>query len=316
MIRTCEGVSRCHPDKVCDQISDYILDRFLEQDPLSRVAIEVMGSHGLITVCGEVTTTGFVDINKAVNHVLKDVGYIKDKEHYGIVNNIVSQSPEIARGVDLGGAGDQGIMYGYATAETSQLLPLPYVKAMELLEPYQDRDAKSQVTMDGEEIKQIVLSVSGTSITPELPNLLFNPAGDWNLCGFDADTGLTGRKLGVDTYGGLAPHGGGAFSGKDPSKTDRSAAYMARYIAKQILKKKGAKTVQIALAYAIGVAEPVMATVTVDGIQLPNGMGLLLGWGYDLRPNAIIERLDLRKPIYYKTAQKGHFTDSSFPWER
>src|SRR3990167_6771239 len=267
MQQTVEFVSRCHPDKVCDQIADYLLDRFLEQDPMSRVALEVMGSHGLITVCGEVTTTGYVDIQAGVQQVLKDIGYIRNSEHYGVVSNIVSQSPDLARGVDLGGAGDQGIMYGYATRATAQFLPLGYMRAHDLLTPYQDRDAKSQVTMDDGEITAIVLSVSGEEqpvyYTTDKVKMYINPAGPWKLCGFDADTGLTGRKLGVDTYGGLAPHGGGAFSGKDPSKTDRSAAYMARYVAKQFLNTyEELSEVTVSVAYAIGVAEPVMLQVS------------------------------------------------------
>lgn len=323
MIRTAEFVSRAHPDKVCDQIADYLLDRFLEQDPMSRVAIEVMGSHGMITVCGEVTTKGWVDVPEAVKFVLRDVGYLKNGEHYGIVSNIVAQSPEISRGVDTGGAGDQGIMYGYATKKTVSRLPEEYAWAREFLAPYQDRDAKCQVTMEDDILRTLVMSVSGTNnleieskldwINPAA-RLIVNPAGNWDLCGFDADTGLTGRKLGVDTYGGLAAHGGGAFSGKDPSKVDRSAAYMARYVAKWMLDKYDLSEVQIGLAYAIGVAEPVMIEVMANGIDSSIGKQTVESY-FDFRPEAIIERFDLRRPIYYKTAQQGHFTDPTFPWE-
>ncbi len=322
MIRTCEFVSRCHPDKVCDQIADYLLDRYLDIDPQSRCAIEVMGGHGLITITGEVTSRARFsnpEMNGFVDFVMNDVGYALPNE---VRFNIAQQSPEIARGVDKGGAGDQGIMYGYATRETPEMLPLPYKVARQLLNDYQDRDAKSQVTMNHLALSSIVLSVANTHLDKKIEgygsrvtDFYINPAGDWDMSGFDADTGLTGRKLGVDTYGGLAPHGGGAFSGKDATKVDRSAAYMARYVAKKLLKENDkAQDCLVSVAYAIGVAEPLMLTVSFDG-KAQTRSALLLK-PYDFRPQAIIERLDLQQPIYYKTAGMGHFTDPSFPWEQ
>jgi S-adenosylmethionine synthetase len=331
MIKTAEFVSRCHPDKVCDQIADYLLDRFLEQDAKSRVAIEVMGGHNKIFITGEVTSHAEyteAELDEFVQFVLKDVGYPVIPVNF----NIAKQSPEIARGVDTGGAGDQGIMYGYATTETPELLPLPYMIAKRLLDPYQDRDAKSQVTMDDNNCKIIVASISGkdfdtASFAQKLKidglqdaQLLLNPAGPWEVAGFDADTGLTGRKLGVDTYAGLAPHGGGAFSGKDPTKVDRSAAYMARYIAKWLIGKYGFTEASVGLAYAIGVAEPVMLTAEASGQEFPDLQGKELAEvirdNFNLTPRGIIEFLDLQKPIYYETAKFGHFTNPNFPWEK
>lgn len=311
-LRTAESVSPKHPDKICDQISDAILDAYLLRDPDSRVAVDVAGGHGKVFVTGEVTSkSSKVDISKIVKRLVGEVE---------LIENISSQSPDIARGVDIGGAGDQGIMVGYATNETPELLPLEYVLARRLNQylykkwPY---DGKTQITtMDGKIIsivasfqhakqKELMLSVKNWLNTEELAtydniNFYINPAGDWQIGGFDADSGLTGRKLVVDNYGPRIPIGGGAFSGKDPSKVDRSAAYMARKIAIDYLKKLNAKEVYVYLAYAIGHDQPLEATVIVDGKQSQIN-------GYDLSPNGIIKLLDLKRPIYEEKARNGHF---------
>lgn len=323
--RTAEFVSPGHPDKICDILSDYILDLYLAKDPNARVAAEVMGGHGELYVCGEITSTAKIDIVKKLRQKLG--GNIR------IHSNIVQQSPEIARGVDDGGAGDQGVMVGYACAENSQLLPTEYLLARSLCQalysgyPY---DGKTQITVELEydqngkfiqaSIRHIVISwqkVSGQQLAGELTiwlnNLLppnvkvagdlkvsINPAGDWDLGGFDADTGLTGRKIVIDNYGPRVPVGGGAFSGKDPSKVDRSAAYMARKVAKDYLSKRKANEVYVYIAYALGEAQPVDATVVVDGEaeQIT---------GYDLTPQGIIKELNLLEPNYEHRAKWGHF---------
>jgi len=318
-MRTAESVSPMHPDKICDRISDAILDACLEQDKNSRVAIETMGGHGIITITGELTTTAYVDIRSIVIAMLGD--------KYGVQINVVKQSPEISSGVDTGGAGDQGIMIGYATSETKEQLPLEVVLARSLnqfiykLHPY---DGKTQITLDDNgKIDTAVASWQNVS-TAELNELVrswgsdkpvkaktvirSNPAGDWNIGGFEADTGLTGRKLAVDNYGPTVPLGGGCFSGKDPSKVDRSAAYMARRIAVDYLEGRRAKEVFVRLAYAIGYDQPVEATVIIDGASEPVG-------GYDLSPNGIIDFLNLRTPIYTKTAEYGHF-GNNFVWDK
>lgn len=313
--RTAESVSPKHPDKICDQISDAILDAYLAQDANARVAIDVAGGHGQVFVTGEVTSTCHVDIAPIVMRLAGDVT---------LITNIAQQSPEIAQGVDIGGAGDQGIMVGYATDETSELLPLEIVLSRQLNQhiyetwPY---DGKTQVTLDGNAVVSIVASFQHAP-REELQavvgrwaqdrgfadaTLHINPAGDWNMGGFDADAGLTGRKLAVDNYGPRVPLGGGAFSGKDPSKVDRSAAYAARKIAVDYLRARNAHEVMVRIAYAIGVAEPLEATVIVDGEAEAVE-------GYDLTPQGIIEMLDLRRPIYEKTAQYGHF-GHGFDWE-
>lgn len=320
-LRTAESVSPRHPDKLCDRISDAILDAHLAEDPGARVAVDVAGGHGKIFVTGEVTSRAkHVDVAAIVQRI---VGEIE------LIENIAKQSPEIAQGVDTGGAGDQGIMVGYATRETPELLPLEVVLARSLNQHLYERwpfDGKTQVTVRGEEIVSIVASfqhaphdeleaavkkwASGYFVKyrNSNPTLHINPAGDWEIGGFDADAGLTGRKLAVDNYGPRIPVGGGAFSGKDPSKVDRSAAYAARRIAVDYLRQRpNAQEVFVRLAYAIGVAEPVEATVLVDSIAEPIRE-------YDLTPHGIITALDLQKPIYEQTAQYGHF-GHGFQWE-
>lgn len=317
--RTAESVSPKHPDKLCDRISDAILDAYLAQDPYSRVAAETCGGHGVVFVTGEITSKGDVDIEKIVHDIAGPEVEVHTK--------IVKQSPEIAQGVDTGGAGDQGIMIGYATDETPELLPLEVVLSRHLNQfiyeeyPY---DGKTQVTLNPDgEVESIVASFQNVSkedlekkvrdfiaekgLTGKL-ELHINPAGDWNQGGFDADTGLTGRKLIVDNYGPRVAIGGGCFSGKDATKVDRSAAYMARRIAVDYLKKRGAHEVLVRLAYAIGYAEPLEKTVIIDG--KPEEIE-----GYDLTPNGIIEYLNLRRPIYAKTAEYGHF-GNGFDWDK
>ena len=313
-MRTAESVSPMHPDKTCDRISDAILDACLEQDQESRVAVETMGGHGIITITGELTTNAYIDIRSIVRDIVGD--------KYGVQVNIVKQSHEISRGVDVGGAGDQGIMVGYATSETKEYIPIEVKLSRNLCEyiyqkyPY---DGKTQVTInDNNELVSVVVSFQNVAgdILRHLVREFFgqgdyaihaNPAGDWNIGGFEADTGLTGRKLAVDNYGTRIPVGGGAFSGKDPSKVDRSAAYMARKIAVDLIKERGAREVYVWLAYAIGYSQPVEATAIIDGQRE-------LVAGYDLTPNGIISYLDLKRPIYSKTAEFGHF-GHEFNWE-
>jgi len=318
--RTAESVSPKHPDKICDQISDAILDAYLAQDPNSRVAIDVAGGHGIVFVTGEVTSQAKnIDIVKIVKRLSGEVE---------VIDHIATQSPEISQGVDIGGAGDQGIMVGYATDETPEYLPLELVLSRRLNEYIFEKypfDGKTQVTLEGGKIASIVASFQnvkkaellkmveswlGTEKLAVYEKIDFhiNPAGDWNIGGFSADAGLTGRKLVVDNYGPRIPIGGGAFSGKDPSKVDRSAAYAARKIAVDYLKKHKAKEVFVYLAYAIGYDQPLETTVIVDGREYQ-------AEGYDLSPNGIIKFLDLKKPVYEQTARYGHFGHSSFSWE-
>lgn len=314
--QTAESVSPKHPDKLCDQISDAILDAYLKLDPKARVAIEAVGGHGEVFVVGEVTAHAKIDIAPIVKRLAGDVN---------LRHKIVHQSPEIGGSVDTGGAGDQGIMVGYATSDTKELLPLEVVLARQLnryLFKKWAHDGKTQVTLKDGKIVALVASFQHSK-TDELRkavstwlkgkpqakevSIYANPTGDWHQGGFDADSGLTGRKLVIDNYGPQIPVGGGAFSGKDATKVDRSAAYMARRIAVDYIKKHKAKQVFCYLAYAIGVAEPVEATVTVDGKTH-------LVTGYDLTPKGIIDFLDLRKPQYEKTAQYGHF-GNGFRWD-
>lgn len=320
MYRTAESVSPKHPDKLCDQISDAILDAYLAKDPNARVAAETCGGHGVVFVTGEITSVAEnIDIPAIVKRVAGNDIEVHTK--------IVKQSPEIAQGVDNGGAGDQGIMIGYACDETKELLPLEVVLARRLNQfifqhfPY---DGKTQITIaqDGS-ISSIVASfqnapkdkleelvrefIEKNHLSGKL-ELHINPAGDWQQGGFDADTGLTGRKLIVDNYGPRIAIGGGCYSGKDPSKVDRSAAYMARKIAVDYLKKRKAHEVLVRLAYAIGYAEPLEKTVIIDGKAEEIT-------GYDLTPRGIIGFLNLKRPIYEKSARWGHYGEG-FDWDK
>lgn len=317
--RTAESVSPKHPDKLCDRISDAILDAYLAKDPEARVAAETCGGHDVVFVTGEITSTAEVDIPAIVKKIAG--------ENLEIHTKIVKQSPEIAQGVDTGGAGDQGIMVGYACDDTPELLPREVVLARRLNQfiyqkhPY---DGKTQITLaPNGEVESIVASFQNVSskilkqlveafikkyqLTGKL-ELHLNPAGDWNQGGFDADTGLTGRKLIVDNYGPGVAIGGGCYSGKDPSKVDRSAAYMARRVAVDYLRQRHAHEVIVRLAYAIGKAEPLEKTVIIDG--KPEEIT-----GYDLTPRGIIKYLDLKRPIYTKTAEYGHFGEG-FDWDK
>lgn len=311
MKKTSEFVSPGHPDKRCDFIADSILDAYLAGDPASRVAVEVMGGHNLITINGEVTSKTKPDITALVRGI---VG-----EEYKVIENIVLQSPQIARGVDTGGAGDQGIMKGYATSETESLMPLEHHLARDLCQkiyavyPF---DGKTQVTIEDGAVTVVVASFQNTKNAELLPlvqsiisakEYLINPAGEWTQGGFDADTGVSGRKLIVDNYGPEVRIGGGSFSGKDYTKVDRSAAYMARQIAVRLLKARGAKTVETKIAYAIGKAEPVMAVVIVDGVEEDIT-------GYDLSPRGIREALKLDTVRYADTCTWGHF-GRGFTWD-
>ncbi|MBI4049421.1 methionine adenosyltransferase domain-containing protein [Candidatus Uhrbacteria bacterium] len=323
MIRTAESVSPMHPDKICDRISDAILDELLRQDPNCRVGVEAMGGHGVIVVTGEVTTSGYVNVRQVVQNLLGG--------KYGVHINIVEQSAEIASGVDTGGAGDQGIMVGYATNETPELMPREVMLARQLnrhiFEKHGSKsDGKTQVTYDTKtgELLAVVASFQNVSkdvlkkditdwagskrLKLKTSGIYCNPAGDWHIGGFEADTGLTGRKQVVDNYGPRIPVGGGCFSGKDPTKVDRSAAYMARRVAVDYLRKHNAQEVFSYLAYAIGKSEPLQATVIVDGQEM-------VIEGYDLTPKGIIDFLDLRKPQYEITARYGHF-GNGFTWDK
>ena len=317
--RTAESVSPKHPDKLCDQISDAILDAYFEKDPNARVAAEACGGHGVVFVTGEITSTADVDIPAIVKRIAGDDIEVHTK--------IVKQSPEIAQGVDTGGAGDQGIMIGYACDETPEMLPREVVLARRLNQYIYEKypfDGKTQITIapDGsidsivasfqnaprEELEKLVREFIEKEKLAGKLELHINPAGDWQQGGFDADTGLTGRKLIVDNYGPRVAIGGGCYSGKDPSKVDRSAAYMARRIAVDYLRKRKAHEVLVRLAYAIGYAEPLEKTVIVDGEAEEIE-------GYDLTPNGIIKYLDLKRPIYEKTARWGHYGEG-FDWDK
>jgi len=318
--KTAESVSPKHPDKICDQISDAILDAYLKLDPNSRVAIDVAGGHGKVFVTGEISSKAKnIDVLSIVKRLAGDVKLIK---------NIALQSPEIAQGVDIGGAGDQGIMVGYACNETPELLPLETVLSRRLNQYLYKKwpfDGKTQITISDGKVVSVVASfqhaphdellsrvkhwLRGEALA-DLKSVDYhiNPAGDWSVGGFEADAGLTGRKLIVDNYGPQIPIGGGAFSGKDPSKVDRSAAYMARKVAIDYLISRKASEVYVYLAYAIGYDKPLEATVTVDRVQEEVE-------GYDLSPNGIIDFLKLKQPIYEQTAQYGHFGHAEFSWE-
>jgi len=308
--KTCEFVSARHPDKLCDYLADILLDAYLELDPKSRVAIEIMGGHDNVSVSGEVTSEARLNIEDIVKNIIGD--------NYNVKVYVSQQSPFISKGVDNGGAGDQGIMIGYATSETNNFMPLEYELARKLCNklygqfPY---DGKTQVTIQDGQIKTVVASFQKTK-TAELKKAvcglikaeeyLINPAGEWEMGGFDADSGLSGRKIMIDNYGPEIGVGGGSFSGKDWTKVDRSGAYMARRIAIDLLKKHGAGTVRTKLAYAIGKKEPVMAVAEIDGKEEKI-------IGYDLSPKGIYEFLNLGKIKFRRTAAWGHF-GREFPW--
>jgi S-adenosylmethionine synthetase len=361
---TSESVTEGHPDKIADQVSDAILDACLEQDPYSRVAAETLTATGLVVIAGEITTKAYVDFQSLVRGVVQSIGY--DNATYGfdsntcaVISSINKQSGDIAQGVDTGGAGDQGMMFGYAANETPELMPAAISLAHKLTKrltevrksgklPYLRPDGKSQVTVEYDEnrkpvrIDAVVISTQHSELVTneelhadilkhviqhELPaewldehtKYHINPTGRFVIGGPMGDTGLTGRKIIVDTYGGAGRHGGGAFSGKDPTKVDRSAAYMARYIAKNIVAAGLADRCEVQLAYAIGVAEPVSVLVETFGTSKLSGAELtkLVRDNFQLTPKAIIEQLKLRRPIYQKTAAYGHFgrNDADFTWE-
>lgn len=360
---TSESVTEGHPDKMCDQISDAILDEVLRQDPMGRVACETMTMTGMIIIGGEISTNALVNYSKVARDTVKDIGYTRakygfDSETCSVISAINTQSPDIAMGVDTGGAGDQGLMFGYACNETPELMPLPIQLAHQLVRrlsqlrrdrtlTYLRPDGKSQVTVEYENgrpvrIDAVVISTQhgphvGTEqireevidhvIKPIIPaNLLdqntkyhVNPTGRFVVGGPQGDTGLTGRKIIVDSYGGAAPHGGGAFSGKDPTKVDRSASYMARYIAKNVVAAGIADKCEVQLAYAIGVSEPVSVYVDSFGTSKIDEEKLseIIRANFHLTPKGIIESLDLRRPIYRKTAAFGHFgrNEEGFSWE-
>ena len=335
---TVEAVTPGHPDKVCDQIADAILDAYLEADPASRVAVEVMGSHGVLTIGGEVSSSADIDVQSLALAVYQDIGY---DDELSVRVEMAKQSPEIATGIAGGGAGDQGIMYGYATGETEQMLPQGVVLAHTItgsLTKLRDEldwlapDGKAQVTMRDGALDTVLVSVQhsdaiGAKAVAEMlerdvlaellgltdsTNIIVNPAGDWTVGGFLADAGVTGRKIMVDTYGGLIMHGGGAFSGKDPTKVDRSAAYMARFAAKNLVAQGLGGEVLVSVAYAIGMSEPLMLRAENERGE---DISEALTQQFDFRPEAIIEQLNLRRPIYRETARHGHFGNPAFPWE-
>lgn len=378
---TSESVTEGHPDKICDQISDAILDEILKKDPNARVACETSVTTGLVLVSGEITTATYVDIPKIVRQTIKEIGYTRakygfDAETCGVLTAIDEQSPDIAGGVDQAlearegnmtdeeieaiGAGDQGLMFGYATNETPELMPLPISLAHKLAKRLSDvrkdktlaylrPDGKTQVTVEYDEnnkpmrvdtivvstqhhhditLEQIQQDIKEHVVNPVVPENLIdentkyfiNPTGRFVIGGPQGDAGLTGRKIIVDTYGGYARHGGGAFSGKDATKVDRSAAYAARYVAKNIVAAGLAEECEVQLAYAIGVAQPVSISVNTFGTGKHSEESLVkaIRENFDLRPAGIIKMLDLRKPLYRNTAAYGHFgrTDITFPWEK
>ncbi len=361
---TSESVTEGHPDKVCDRISDAVLDDILANDPNARVACECCAATGMVMVFGEITTTHTYDIRSIVKKAVEDIGYTDPElgfsaDGIAILNTLNKQSPDIALGVDAEGAGDQGMMFGYATDETDEYLPAPIYYAQKMAKkltqvrkdgtfPYLRPDGKTQVTVeyDGDEVKRIDTVVLSTQHTPDvtiekiredmIENVIkpvldsslidentkyfINPTGRFVIGGPQGDSGLTGRKIIVDTYGGFAPHGGGAFSGKDPTKVDRSACYMARYIAKNIVASGLAKKCQIQLAYAIGVAQPVSVRIDTfsTGKISDEEISKIVNDNFDLSPSGIIKKLDLRRPIYTQTSAYGHFgrSELDLPWEK
>jgi len=370
-IFTSESVSEGHPDKVCDQISDAILDAYLKEDPNSRVACETMIKNNIVIIAGEITSDGNPNLEHVVRNVINEIGYNEDKLGFNgntceFINHITKQSPDIAQGVNEGegsdlnqGAGDQGLMFGYACNETKSLMPAPIDLSHKLVKKQAEvrksgqltwlrPDAKSQVSVvyspDRKEIKRLSAIVISTQhdedisyeeikdgvfnyiISPVIPKnwitdetkILINPTGKFVIGGPVGDCGLTGRKIIVDTYGGMARHGGGAFSGKDPSKVDRSAAYAARYVAKNIVSSKLADYCEIQVSYAIGVAEPTSITLDTFGTSKVKEEEIIsqISNNFDIRPRKLINHLDLKKPIYKDTAAYGHFGREIFSWEK
>jgi len=368
---TSESVGEGHPDKVCDQISDAVLDEVIRQDPLGRVACETFITVGLVIVGGEMTTKGYVDLPVLVRNLIKEIGYTNPKYGFNydtcaILNAIGSQSPDIAQGVDIGGAGDQGLMIGYACNETPELMPLSIMLAHKLCRrlavvrkekilPYLGPDGKSQVTVEyvngtplrvdtvilacqhtdeildqtgkfitekarEEIIENVVKPVIEPKLLDEKTKYFVNATGKFVIGGPQSDTGMTGRKIIVDTYGGMVPHGGGAFSGKDPTKVDRSASYMARYIAKNVIAAGLADKFMIQLAYVIGVADPISIMVNTfeTGKVTDKRLLEMIKKHFQLTPGGIIEMLNLRRPIYRETSVFGHFgrNEPNFTWER
>lgn len=357
---TSESVAEGHPDKLCDQVSDAILDAFLAQDPRARVACETLVARNNLVIAGEITAQAKVDIAEIARTVIKEIGYDDlaygfDYKNCNITTYIHQQSPDIAMGVDKGGAGDQGMMFGYATNETPQLMPMPIMLAHQLVRElakirkagklkYLRPDAKSQVTVeydngkpirvaavvistqhDGDvkletierDMKALIERVIPSKFMDKTTKIFVNPTGRFEVGGPLGDTGLTGRKIIVDTYGGVGAHGGGAFSGKDPSKVDRSASYFARYVAKNVVASKLASRCEIQVAYAIGVPEPVSIMVNTFGTGTVSDEEIVKAVRkvFDFTPLGIIKRLDLRRPIYRDTAAYGHFGRKQFSWE-
>ena len=368
---TSESVTEGHPDKICDRISDEVLDAVLRQDITSRVACETFITVGMVIVGGEITTNAKIDVQDIVRRAVKDIGYTDhrfgfDYDTCSVLNAIGTQSPDISQGVDTGGAGDQGLMVGYACRETKELMPMPIMLAQKLARkladvrkkntlPYLGPDGKSQVTLEykngqpyradtivistqhtaeildksgkkiskksrEEIIEKVILPVVPKKMIDKKTKFLVNPTGKFVVGGPQSDTGMTGRKIIVDTYGGTTPHGGGAFSGKDPTKVDRSATYMARYVAKNVVAAELADICTLQLAYAIGVAEPVSVMVdTSDTGKIPDTqIAEIIRKHFDLTPRGIIKHLNLRRPIYAITAAYGHFgrTEKTFTWEK
>jgi S-adenosylmethionine synthetase len=361
---TSESVTEGHPDKIADQISDAVLDAILAQDAKSRVACETLVTTGLVVLAGEITTNAIVDFQDVARATIKEIGYTRakygfDAETCAVLSSLHKQSPDISMGVDTGGAGDQGLMFGYACTETDELMPLPIMLAHKLCKglscarrdrvlDYLRPDGKSQVTVEydgrkpvrvdaivvssqhredvtnetmrGDIVEKIINRVVPAELMDSNTKIYVNPTGRFVIGGPHGDAGVTGRKIIVDTYGGAAPHGGGAFSGKDPTKVDRSACYMARYIAKNLVAAGLADKLQVQLAYAIGVADPVSVMVDSYGTGriADSKMTELVRSHFKLTPKGIIDDLDLRRPIYRKTAAFGHFgrTEDTFTWER